>query len=46
MGWLTDPFIRFDERIIKDKSGCWFWQGRLNAHGIENVAIGHVKGFR
>jgi hypothetical protein len=35
MGWSRnpDPFLRFEERIIKDESGCWLWQGILNTHG-------------
>lgn len=28
-----DPALRFNERIIKDESGCWLWQGKLNVNG-------------
>lgn len=34
-----DPFLRFNERTVKDQSGCWLWQGRLNARGYATFKI-------
>jgi len=28
-----DPIFRFNQRIIKDESGCWIWQGKLSTNG-------------
>ncbi|MEO7020906.1 MAG: HNH endonuclease signature motif containing protein [Ktedonobacteraceae bacterium] len=46
MGWSRnrDPFLRFNERIIKTEGGCWFWQGKLSTHGYGQFKIdGQVR---
>lgn len=48
MNWSRNPnpLLRFQERIIKHETSCWFWQARLNAQGYTvfkvNGKIVHV----
>lgn len=45
MGWSRDPdpFLRFYERIIKDESGCWLWQGKLTPLGYASFTVNNQK---
>ncbi|HLW00043.1 MAG TPA: HNH endonuclease signature motif containing protein [Ktedonobacterales bacterium] len=40
--WLrkVEPLARFDEKVVKEASGCWFWQGWLDVNGYARFKIG------